>query len=256
MWSGNPLFWGKTSPILFPIVGALRDDSYSFKGKKYSLPRHGFARDMEFNLQQISTSEILFTLHHSDETLAKYPFEFNLGIRYQLTGNSLTCGYEVYNPGEEPLLFSIGGHPAFAVPLYENEDYQDYFLEFNRDTRLQNHKIVNNLISEETNSIVLKDQQLALEHDLFKDDALVFKNLDSDRISILNTRNAHGLHFNFKDFPYFGIWAAGNADFVCLEPWCGIADGIEHHGQLEEKEGIIHLGQETSWKRKWQIDIF
>jgi len=256
MWDANPEFWAKTSPILFPIVGGLKADTYSYQRKSYTLPRHGFARDMDFDLQQISDTEVLFTLKHNKETLAVYPFEFNLGIRYQLTGDILSCSYEVLNPGSRPLLFSIGGHPAFAVPLKEQEKYNDYYLHFNKDTELQAHKIVENLIDEHTNRIPLPEGKLVLEHVLFYEDALVFKTIKSDRISILNTKNDHGLHFDFKDFPYFGIWAAKDADFVCLEPWCGIADAVDHQGDLEKKEGIIHLNPQDLWKRKYEIAVF
>ncbi|MET3114369.1 galactose mutarotase-like enzyme [Pedobacter sp. CG_S7] len=256
MWSGDPEFWGKTSPVLFPVVGALKADSYTFKEKKYTLSRHGFARDMLFSFKQISATEVLFTLKNNTETLENYPFEFDLGIRYEIRGATLTCTYEVFNPGVEPLLFSIGGHPAFAVPLNGSENYNDYYLQFNKDKELCTHRIVDNLIGEQTRLIALEGGKLLLNHDLFEEDALVVKNLKSNRISLLNSSNSHGFHFDFESFPYFGIWAAKNADFVCLEPWCGIADGINHNGQLENKEGVVSLKSKTIWKRKWEINVF
>ncbi|RZK58339.1 MAG: aldose 1-epimerase family protein, partial [Pedobacter sp.] len=223
MWSGNPDFWGKFSPILFPIVGAIKDESYQFEGKNYHLPRHGFARDMEFDYHHINEQEIVFTLKHSETTLKVYPFEFTLSVRYKIHGASLCCTYEVSNPSANKLLFSIGAHPAFAAPLNKQGVYTNYYLQFNKDEEITFHHIVDNLISDQTTTIKLKEGKLPLTHELFYDDALVIKDLKSDSISLLNTKNYNGLDFHFKDFPYFGIWAAKDADFVCLEPWCGIA---------------------------------
>ncbi len=255
MWKADPVFWGKTSPVLFPIVGALKDDQYLYQDQVYNLPRHGFAREMDFEVADQSETAVLFILKDTPETRFHYPFAFKLGIRYSLKGSSLICRYEVYNPGNEPLLFSIGGHPAFAVPLKEKEQYGDYFLKFNADEQLDVHKIKGNLVEEETFVLSLEDSRLPLKHSLFDDDALVMKNLKSNQISLLNTKNKHGLIFRFDGFPYFGIWAAKDADFVCLEPWCGIADGAHHQGKLEDKEGIVKLLPGMKWEKLWEINI-
>jgi galactose mutarotase-like enzyme len=256
LWSGDPTFWGKFSPVLFPIVGALKDDSYKFEGKKYELPRHGFARDLNFDHEFISEHELLFTLTHSEETLQVYPFEFKLGLRYKIFGASLCCTYEVYNPANKNLLFSVGAHPAFAVPLNKEGDYSDYYLQFNADDELTYHHMEGNLVTNKTTTIKLQQNRLALQYELFYEDALIFKNLKSTSISLLNTKNYNGLNFRFEGFPYFGIWAAKNADFVCLEPWCGIADGIDHNQQLADKEGIIELAPNMNWERTWQVTFF
>eukprot|EP01137_Pigoraptor_chileana_P020438 Opistho-2@82808 len=257
LWSGDEQFWGKFSPVLFPIVGALKENSYHYNTQKYTLPRHGFARDMEFAHELINEHEVLFTLSHSAATLAVYPFEFILQLRYKIFGTSLCCTYEVTNPSTtEVLYFSIGGHPAFAAPLNKQGDYTDYYLKFDKDEALTYHHIVDNLISDETTTIQLIDGKLPLQHSLFYADALVFKGLKSDCISLLNNKNYNGLDFKFKDFPYFGIWAAKDADFVCLEPWCGIADGVNHQQELTEKEGIIALDAQQTWQRTWQVNCF
>jgi len=256
LWSGDPNYWAKFSPVLFPIIGALKNNQYEYNGQMYNLPRHGFARDLEFGVEQIDEHEILFTLTHSDETLKVYPFEFKLGLRYKIFKASLCCTYEVSNPSTDNLLFSIGGHPAFAAPLNNEGVYADYYLQFNKDEELTYHHIVDNLISDQTSTLKLDEGKLFLKHELFYDDALVFKNLKSDKISLLNIKTYNGLDFDFKDFPFFGIWAAKDADFICLEPWCGIADGIDHNQQLKGKEGIITLAPQTNWERTWQVTFF
>lgn len=129
------------------MIGVLKDNTYVYENQSYHLPRHGFARDLEFKIEQIAEHEILFTLTHTAETLENYPFEFNLGLRYKMFGASVCCTYEVSNPADKELLFSIGGHPAFAAPLNNEGNYEDYFLQFNNDEELTYHHIVDNLVS-------------------------------------------------------------------------------------------------------------
>lgn len=256
LWSGDANFWGKFSPVLFPIIGALKDDIYYYNEQQYRLPRHGFARDLDFEVNQLSDQEIVFELSHSDETLKVYPFEFILKLRYKVYGATLSCTYEVENPAEQTLLFSVGGHPAFAAPIDGQGNYTDYYLQFNNDSEITYHHIEANLIADKTTSLQLEQGKLNLKHELFYDDALVLKNLKSDKISLLNTKNYNGIAFSFQNFPYFGIWAAKDANFVCLEPWCGIADGVNHNQQLVDKEGINSLKAKGIWQRTWQVTCF
>lgn len=256
LWSGDAKYWAKFSPVLFPIIGALKENSYQFEGETYSLPRHGFARDMDFKVEKISELEVLFTLTNTIETLKVYPFEFKLSLRYKIFGASVSCTYEITNPAPKELLFSIGGHPAFAAPLNKQGSYTDYFLQFNADEELSYYEIEDNLISNKTCTLKLEDKKLYLKHELFYNDALVIKNLKSNNISLMNTKNYNGINFKFENFPYFGIWAAKDANFVCLEPWCGIADSIDHNQQLKDKEGIITLAPKGEWQRTWQVTCF
>lgn len=256
LWSGNPDYWGKFSPVLFPIVGGLKLHTYYYKNKAYHLPRHGFARDKNFEPNQISSTTLVFSLKHDEETLKVYPFPFELQLRYTLTGATLSCSYTVSNPAEDNMLFSIGAHPAFATEVNAGLAYTDYFLQFNKEERLTYHKIREDLVDHQTATITLSDRKLPLTHELFYDDALILKTLKSDCISLRNRKNTRGIHFSFKNFPFFGIWAAKDADFVCLEPWQGIADGIDHNQHLEHKEGIIILGPGKQWTGNWDVECF
>lgn len=256
IWDADPKDWAKHSPVLFPIVGALKNNEYAYQGERYELSRHGFARDMEFELESKSANEVVFTLRSSPQTKKVYPFEFSLSLIYALKSHGLSCTYKVYNPSQSDLLFSVGGHPAFATPVNETIGYEDYYLRFTQDEELVVSKIDDNLISDEVQTITLNDKVFPLKHDLFYEDALVLKSLQSKKISLQNKVNTHGIHFSFEGFPFFGIWAAKDANFVCLEPWCGIADGVNHNGQFSDKEGIVILSAEESWQRTWQVDIF
>ena len=257
MWVGDPAFWGKHSPVLFPIVGSLINDTYYYKDKAYKLPRHGFARDKEFKITKQSEKEIVFTISQDEETILVYPFAFTLQLRYQLNNNQLSCTYEIHNPGNEELLFSIGAHPAFAVPLVNDiEKYNDYYLQFNKPETLHRWKLHNGLIADHAALLPTENSKLNLQHELFYEDAIVLKNMQSNRITLASDKHSTGIHFKFDDFPFFGIWAAKDAPFVCLEPWCGIADSITHNQQLKNKEGINVLAAKENWQRTWSAACF
>lgn len=257
MWLGDPAFWAKHSPVLFPIVGGLKNDTYFYKNKKYHLPRHGFARDMEFEVTSFNANEIVFTLQHTETTLLVYPFSFILNLRYIITNNQLACTYEVFNPANENLLFSVGAHPAFAVPMVNDlEEYKNYYLQFNETETLFRWKLHNGLISEQSELLPTKNGRLQLDKKLFYEDAIVVKGMKSDSITIGSDMHTNGLRFNFTQFDFFGIWAAKDAPFVCLEPWCGIADSVNHNQQLSDKEGIQTLLPNEYWKRRWSVVCF
>jgi galactose mutarotase-like enzyme len=256
MWSGDAAYWGKFSPVLFPIVGGLKNDTYYFEDKTYTLPRHGFAREKIFKAERLNETEAIFTLRHSEETLEVYPFTFTFILRYKLNNNILSCTYEVYNDGIADLLFSVGAHPAFAVPLTKDTDYNDYYLQFNTTEILHRWKLQEGLISASSQLVPVTNNKLLLNKELFYEDAIVLKNMQSNSITLGSNKHNHGLHFSFKGFPFFGIWAAKNAPFVCLEPWCGIADSIDHNQQLINKEGIIALAANTNWQRSWSVECF
>jgi len=248
--------WTKHAPVLFPIVGQLKGNVYFYNGEKYSLERHGFARGLPFAVGNSETNRMEFVLNSSAETLKIFPFQFELKIIYSLEGNTLNVKHEVNNRENEKMFFSIGAHPAFKIPLDEKETYDDYFLEFNKKELAERWKLQNGLIVDEKEIVLNNTNILPLRKSLFDNDALVFKNLKSDLISIKNKKSNHGLNFYSKGFPYFGIWAAKNADFVCLEPWHGIADSVKHNQKLETKEGIINLEPQRTFNCEYTIETF
>lgn len=255
MWQGNPDFWGGQSPVLFPTVGALKDDQYIFDGQTYEMPRHGFARRKVFEVKNSSENEVIFQLNSDDETLAFYPFEFSLEIRYTLTENKLTVSYQVKNKSEKEMYFSLGAHPGFAIDTENGLKYDDYEIAFSDDEQLEIHPLIDNLISKETQTIELKNKALPLSYELFAKDALVMTTMKSKELILRNNQNENQVVFTFSNFPYFGIWAAKNADFVCLEPWQGIADLEDHNQELTEKFGILKLGINEEWKGDWAVEI-
>lgn len=257
LWSGDPAFWGKKSPVLFPIVGNLKNNTYLHKGIPYQLGRHGFARDMEFTVTEHTEKQITLNLSDSDTTRKNYPFSFSLNIRYTLQDASLTVSYEVQNTGDETMYFSIGAHPAFKVPLVNGTAYEDYALHFSDTETAEVWPLsASGQISRTPAPYLDHTQVLPLQKKLFYDDALVFKNLASTAISLRSEKTPHGLTLRYAGFPYMGIWSAKDADFVCIEPWCGIADHDDATGILEEKEGIIPLSPEALFRQQWSVILF
>ena len=257
MWNGDPAFWGKHSPVLFPIVGTLKEDTYYFNDTAYHLGRHGFAREMDFSITAQTGSSAGFTLESNDETLKNFPFAFTFTVSYELVENSLKTTYSVSNSGKSVMYFSVGGHPAFKLPLTSSTNYSDYYLEFNNPEHAGRWPISKDgLIETSTKEVFHQSNQLPLNKALFQQDALVFKGLLSNSVSIKCDKNAHGLLFDFTGFPYLGIWAAKNADFVCIEPWCGIADSVNTDQQLVNKEGIHALQPSKNFERSWSATFF
>ncbi|WP_337040304.1 aldose 1-epimerase family protein [Emticicia sp. 17c] len=254
MWSGNPAFWGKTSPVLFPIVGALNDDTFIYEHQSYRLPRHGFARDKIFDVEMHSQEKIVFLLKNDPDTLQVYPFSFALRLIYTLHENQLGVTYQIDNTSTKEMLFSVGGHPAFKVPLVEGTTYEDYYLEFNQNEDLMRWPLADGgLIKLTPEKLIIEKKGLPLSKELFYQDALVFKYLKSDSVTLKSDKTTHQLQFNYPDFPFLGIWAAKDADFVCIEPWCGIADSTEHNQQLTTKEGINKLATGQTFSRTWSV---
>jgi galactose mutarotase-like enzyme len=184
-----------------------------------------------------------------------YPFNFLLRISYKLESSKLLVNYEVENLSEETMYFSIGAHPAFNIPLTKQTAYEDYFFEFEKEENSSRYVVNGNFLGGPV-PYFNNQTQLALKKSLFYDEALIFKDLKSDWISIKSTKNAHGIKFDFPGFPYMGIWSATDAPFVCIEPWCGIPDSENHSQHIEEKEGIIPLEKNSRSIKSWSIDFF
>ena len=257
MWSGDPTFWGKKSPVLFPIVGGLKNNTYQYKGKSYTLGRHGFAREKEFTVTEQTENSIRFTLESDAESLQVYPFDFRFAVIYTLSKNKITVTYQVENKGNGLMYFSVGAHPAFAVPLTEGTDYTDYYLSFNHiETSGKWPLSPEGLIKKIPDAFLINTRRLPLTKELFYGDALVFKDLVSDSISILCDKTTHGLCVSYDNFPFMGIWSAKNANFVCIEPWCGIADSTDASGDITQKEGIHSISPEEQFIRSWSAEIF
>lgn len=250
IWEGNPDFWGKHSPVLFPIVGTLKNNTYTIDKKEYQLSRHGFARDMEFKLIEKTGNSAVFSLESNAETLKKYPFEFELQLIYTLENTSLNIEYIVINKGETKMPFSIGAHPAIALP----ENFENYSFKFEKQEPLKYNLLENDLISNKTETLKTTENVVPLTYKLFENDALVFKTLESNSLTILENKKPY-VQVDFEDFPSLGIWTKDQAPFVCIEPWFGYSDTADNSGDLFKKEGILVLEIDQSFHSQFSIKI-
>lgn len=256
IWNADPAFWGKSSPVLFPIIGALKNNQYVYQGKTYTLPRHGFARERVFLVEAHTEGAIILLLKHDEESLKVYPFNFDFRLVYMVIDNRLSVSYSVRNTGNEEMYFSVGGHPTFAVPLSENSVYDDYYLEFNQIEDFPRWELADGgLIKKEASTFLENTNRLPLTKELFYQDALVFKHLQSTSVGLKADNSDKQLTFDFKGFPFLGIWAAKNANFVCIEPWCGIADSENHEQDFTKKEGIEVLASDQIFLRTWSVTV-
>lgn len=257
IWQGNPAFWNRHSPILFPIVGRLKNNQYIYEGKTYHLPQHGFARDQLFQVIEQSDQSATFSLKSTKETYQYYPFDFELVLTYELEEQNLIVRYQVENLGIQTMYFSIGGHPAFNVPLEETLTFEDYFLNFFPKKSRTQIPLSGSALNIKNKTLAQTNTSIDLIHELFKNDALIFETKGNNAFSIETEKSQHGITLSYTDAPYVGIWSPypKKAPFVCIEPWWGIADTIDTDGQLTNKLGIQLLSPNRIFNTHYQLTI-
>lgn len=261
LWNADPAYWKRISPVLYPIVGNLKNKSYSYQGKTYSLPQHGFARDMEFSLTEKTADSLSFLLESSEETLKVYPFSFQLIIRYTLNERTVNVTWEVKNTGEDTMYFSIGGHPAFLCPINDKDKQSDYYFSFDSKAPIRVSKVSKNgLIIKDASQppviLPLEDGLLPIDSHLFDEDALVIENNQYHSVSLLTPDRKPYVTVSF-DAPLFGLWSPvkKNAPFVCIEPWYGRCDSEDFNGTLETREWGNELEAGKIFQKSYTITI-
>lgn len=243
-------YWKRHAPILFPIVGQLKNGRTIINKKEYELSQHGFARDMKFE----KIDENKYLLKSSIETLEKYPYNFELLVQYTIKEDELTTKYEVTNKDNTQIQFGIGGHPAFICE-YSTGDYQ---IEFEKDEKkAEFQKLESGLISNEKAQNILIKNAINLKNDIFENDAIIMKNLKSNRVSLYNKKEQKKiLDFDFTGFPYLAIWSKIGAPFVCIEPWYNTADKMDSDGIFENKENILKLNPKQKFECEYKVKFY
>ncbi|MDR5590700.1 aldose 1-epimerase family protein [Christiangramia sp. SM2212] len=257
IWQADPKIWGSHAPNLFPIIGEIKNGKYFYEGKEYSVPKHGFIRHNEnIRLKERSEHQLVFELLYSEETLEMYPFKFDLRIAFTIDGKNLEVSHHLINLDEKPIYFSLGGHPAFNIQLFNNENIDDYSLQFDRKMDLKTY-ILNDdgLVSSETKEILKNDHTIKLTENIFDEDALIFKNINSNKVDLVSAKHGKILSVEYKDFKNLGIWAKPGAPYVCIEPWLGIADVEDTNQNLKDKEGIEVLNEGEEINHFYMIQI-
>jgi galactose mutarotase-like enzyme len=236
IWRKDDRIWNRFCPILFPIVGRLLKDEYTYQGKAYAMRQHGFARDQSFQLVDQSPNSLTLSLTDSEITREQYPFAFELRVTYTLTNHSLEIKHDVFNPGSEDLLFSLGGHPGFHLEGSLNE----YCLDFGGDFKVKQHLITGNYYNGATQDLNL-NRRFKISDELFASDAIVIKSPPFQSIGFSKNDGTPLLTLRCEDWSAVGLWTKPGAPFFCIEPWWGWADSLDSDGTLEQKEGIVRL---------------
>ena len=259
IWQGNPEWWKRQAPILFPNVGKYYGGEYLYQGKHYTQDQHGFARDYELERVEGSETSVTHRLVSNEETRKVYPFDFELLIMHRLEGNQVDVQWQVKNTGSHAMYFTIGGHPGFNVPVLSGTEYGDYALKFadNQDELKYIHidMATGTGRPENVYTMPLTNHTYQLSKDLFDLDALVFDGGQIRKVGIVMPDGSDYVTVLCEGFPNFGIWAAPGAPFVCLEPWCGRCDNFGYEGELQDKPGINSLKAEESFKKVYSIVI-
>ena len=256
IWQADPNYWGRHAPILFPVVGRLKENKYSYQGTEYHMGQHGFARDMAFEVEEKSANKVTFLLTDNEETLKVYPFSFELRLSYELIGQELEVGYDVRTQSEE-MFFAIGGHPAFNVPLVEDSKFDDYYIHFAPSKSRFLLPLKGPYVDLKEKTLAQTNTSIQLHREFFKNDAFILETVGENTFSILSDKTEHGISLSYHDLPYVGIWTPyhNDAPFVCIEPWAGIADTLETTGKIEEKLGINKLVPGEVFERSYKIKI-
>lgn len=240
IWQGDNTYWSSSAPILFPICGSLKDNAYLYGGKRYSLGKHGFAKDMPFDLIYKDSTSLSYQLSFNEQTLAIFPFRFRLIVEYRLDQQTLSINYIIKNNGNEDMSFSIGAHEGYFC----KDGIEDYHLQFEKKEDLISYKVEDGLLTDNTYIVKKNSNVLPLRYDYFVNDSLIFKHLLSKRVILFNKKRKITLQYN--DFPYLLIWSMADAPFVCIEPWHGLPDKQNSTGLLSDKEGILRLAAKES----------
>lgn len=261
LWQANPKYWARHSPVLFPIVGKVWENTYRVDGVAYSLSQHGFARDMDFELILDTEEEVRYRLQSNEETLQKYPFPFVLEIGYRLEGKRVEVLWEVKNTGDKEMHFQIGAHPAFVYQDFDASSEQRGFFAFDRKDKL--HYIgpkEKGCVSADLHELELDDEGLMpINTHTFDCDTYVFENGQLSRVTLLDKEKSPCVSMMFST-PLVALWsptiAHPDCPFVCIEPWYGRADSVGYTGELKDRDWMQHLAAGEVFKGSYVIEVF
>ncbi len=247
------VYWKRHAPILFPIVGSLKNNTTVINGEKYQMSQHGFARDMKFDILSISEREHTYVLKFNEETLKVYPFKFELYVNYIIDDNTLKIKYKVVNLDDREMFFGIGGHPAFIIDLKNNK----YRVEFEKtEEKIRFYQLDNGLISYKNNyineSLISNKKCIEIKKDTFSHDAIIMSGLSSKKVRLIENEKCK-LEFDFSGFKYLALWSKKDAPFLCIEPWYTTADYTDSDQIFEKKKDNIKLGAGETFECEYKI---
>jgi len=259
MWKQDPCLWGHSAPVLFPIVGALKNGTCRIDGKEYHMNQHGFSRNTEYEVYEHDDTHVVFHLSSSDEIKKMYPYEFDLYVTYTLVDNKLKTEFRVENHNEDVIYFQIGGHPAFACPFIEGEDANDYYIEFEQNETVD-QKIIDverKGMSHETKRLFDNERHFFVRQAMFDNDAVVVPHFKSRYVSLKSLTNNKSLNFYMKGFDHLGLWTSKHVGgLLAIEPWVGHTDYVDFEGDFKDKESAVALKKGETFNCEFAVEIF
>lgn len=237
LWPGDPAFWPGSAPVLFPIVGRLKGQTYTYQNHSYSMRTHGFARSLEFSVQRQLPDLLTLSLGDSPQTLAQYPFRFRLELTFRLEGAQVRVEYRVWNSGDEAMYFTLGSHPGVALPVQG----APYRVAFSEIESLDLFRIRDEVLTTSGKPFLQGGREIVLASELFVEDALIFKDIRSKTVRVCDRDGRRVVRIDTGGAPHLGIWTKPGAPYICIEPWFSYDDPADVSGRLEEKPGILRL---------------
>ncbi len=249
LWNGDPSVWAKRSPTLFPVIGMTKNGRAQFNGKTYPMGKHGFVRSAEFRRASRTEGSVEMLFSANEETKKAFPFDFELRITYTVSGKKVSVRWDVKNLSSTDMPFQIGGHPAFRIPVCAGEGFEDYSLIFDREEDLVSLRIDGHGEVREDVTDFGRRRELPLKYGYFDDDALIFKGLRSNSVTLVSGVSSKGVKMDISGIPYLGIWtmAGANAPYVCIEPWYGVNSRISDGELFLAKEGLRFAAPGETW---------
>ncbi|MBO5858196.1 MAG: aldose 1-epimerase family protein [Clostridia bacterium] len=246
IWYGREEIWYGQAPVLFPVIGQLIDEKYRYNGIEYSMPKHGLARRYPFTVKKCDGAKAVFSLESNEETLQKYPFEFELVMTFELVGKSLKNTMTVINKNNGVMYFSLGAHPGFNCAVGD-------VIEFEKPETIPTERIdSDSLIIDKKFPLLENSREIEITEEIFKADALILSGMESEKLRI---KGENEIEFTFGKCPFLGIWAKPGAPYVCIEPWYGVNDGREVKNDISEKRGIQSLAEGETFEYTWIAEV-
>jgi len=251
LWSGDPAYWAGVAPVMFPFCGGLRDDTYTYEGRKYTMQKHGYGRCMDFTVEREGYGFVTFLHTSTAETKKQYPWDYTLRVTYTLCGRKLDITYTVENLSDSTMLFAVGSHEGYACP----EGIEQYDVIFPEKETLEACVLDGSLLQHETVTVLKDGNVLPLYHKYFEIDALVFKGVKSQSCTLRNRVDGREVRIDFPGNPYLLLWQAHGAPYICIEPWGGIPSYNDEEQDLAKKEGITRLPAGETFTRTHSITV-
>lgn len=258
LWDGNPAVWKSRSPMLFPVIGMVKNGKAQINGKSYDMPKHGLVRAAEFAVEEQTENSVTLLFVSSESTKTHYPYDFELRITYTVEEAVVKVNWEVKNGNDVDMPFQIGGHPAFATNITSDESFEDYAFIFDGEEELVSLRIdKNGEVRSDCTDFGVK-RVLPLKYSYFDDDALIFKGLRSESITLVSRVSSKGVRVNIAGIPYLGLWTmkGANAPYICIEPWFGVNSKQTDSELFLAKEGLEIVPPHTAWNGGYSFEIF